>query len=86
MMETFLAIINHGRERGEQLYCSDYIPGLCTVHPGHSGKRRDSPEERVSSAITDLMQVIDHKPNNLIETQYYDITFGTLEWLGAASS
>ena len=58
----------------------------CTAQPGHGGKRRDSPEERVSSAITDLMQVIDHKPNNQIETQYYDITFGTLEWLGAASS
>ena len=63
---------------------SDWL--TCTAQPGHGGKRRDSPEERVSSAITDLMQVIDHKPNNLIETQYYDITFGTLEWLGAASS
>ena len=58
----------------------------CTAQPGHGGKRRDSPEERVSSAITDLMQVIDHKPNNLIETQYSNITFGTLEWLGATSS
>ena len=58
----------------------------CPAQPGHGGKRRDSPEERVSSAITDLMQVIDHNPDNQIETQYYDITFGTLEWLGAASS
>ena len=57
----------------------------CPAQPGHGGKRRDSPEERVSSAITDLMQVIDHNPDNQIETQYYDITFGTLEWLGAAS-
>ena len=56
----------------------------CPAQPGHGGKRRDSPEERVSSAITDLMQMIDHKPNNQIETQYFDITFGTLEWLGAA--
>ena len=54
----------------------------CTAQPGHGGKRRDSPEERVSSAITDLNQVIDHKSNYLIETQYSDITFGTLEWLG----
>ena len=38
------------------------------------------------SAITELMHVIDHKPNNQNETQYYDITFGILEWLGAASS
>ncbi len=58
----------------------------CTAQPGHGGKRRDSPEERVSSVITNLMQVIDHKPSYLIETQYYDITFGILEWLGAASS
>ena len=58
----------------------------CTAQPGHGSKRRDSPEERVSSAIIDLMQVIDHKPNNLIETQYSKITFGTLEWLGATSS
>ena len=57
----------------------------CTAQPGHGGKRRDSPEERVSSAITDLNQVIDHKSNYLIETQYSDITFGTLEWLGATS-
>ena len=27
------------------------------------------------SAITELMHVIDHKPNNQNETQYYDITF-----------
>ena len=58
----------------------------CTAQPGHGGKRRDSPEEGVSSAITDLMQVIDHKPNNQIETQYSDIIFGTLEWLGVTSS
>ena len=51
----------------------------------HGGKRRDSSEERVSSAITEFIQVIDHKPKYLIETQYYDITLGTLEWLGAAS-
>ena len=35
---------------------------------------------------TDLMQVINHKPDNQIETQYSNITFGTLEWLGATSS
>ena len=58
----------------------------CTAQPGHGGKRRDSPEERVSSAIIELMHLIDHKPKYLIETQYSDITFGTLEWLGATSS
>ena len=58
----------------------------CPAQPGHGGKRRDSPEERVSSAIIKSLQVIDHKPNNLIETQYFDIKFGTLEWLGATSS
>ena len=58
----------------------------CTAQPGHGSKRRDSPEERVSSATIDLMQVIDYKPNNQIETQYSDITLGTLEWFGAASS
>ena len=75
-----------GRREGNGGYSKGSDRLTCTAQPGHGGKRRDSPEERVSSAITDLMQVIDHKPNNLIETQYYDITFGTLEWLGAASS
>ena len=56
----------------------------CTAQPGHGGKRRDSSEERVSSAIIEFMHEIDHKPNNLNETQYFDIKFGTLEWLGAA--
>ena len=58
----------------------------CTAQPVHGGKRRDSPEEGVPSAIINLMQVIDHKPNNQIETQYSDIIFGTLEWLGVTSS
>ena len=69
----------HGYSKG-----SDRL--TCTAQPGHGGKRRDSPEERVSSAITNLMQVIDHKPSYLIETQYYDITFGTLQWLVAWGS
>ena len=74
---------SHRREGG---YSKGSDRLTCTAQPGHGGKRRDSPEERVSSAIIDLMQVIDHKPNNLIETQYSKITFGTLEWLGATSS
>ena len=58
----------------------------CPAQPGHGGKRRDSRKERVSSAITKLMHVIDHNPNDLIEIKYFDITFETLEWLGASSS
>ena len=56
---------------------------MCPAQPGHGGKRRDSPEGRVSSAITKLMQMIDHEPSNLNETQYSYITFGTLDCLGA---
>ena len=58
----------------------------CTAQPGHGGKRRDSPKERVSSAITEFMHVIDHKQNDLNEIKDSDITFETLEWLGASSS
>ena len=58
----------------------------CPAQPGHGGKRRDSSKGRVSSATTEFIQVIDHIPNYLIETQYSDITFGTLEWLGATST
>ena len=58
----------------------------CPAQPGHGGKRRDSSEERVSSAIIEFMQEIDHKPKNLNETQYSDIRFGPLEWHGATSS
>ena len=70
--------------------CSPHLPSraghdrlTCPAQPGHGGKRRDSPEGRVSSVITKLMQVIDHEPRNLIETQYSYITLGTLDWLGA---
>ena len=59
---------------------------MCTAQPGHGGKRRDSPKERVSSAITEFMHVIDHKPNDLNEIKDSDITFETFEWLGASSS
>ena len=76
-------IQSHRREGG---YSKGSDRLTCTAQPGHGGKRRDSSEERVSSAITELIQVIDHKPNYLIETQYSNITFGTLEWLGATSS
>ena len=55
----------------------------CPAQPGHGGKRRDSSKGRVSSAITKLMQMIDHEPSNLNETQYSYITFGTLDCLGA---
>ena len=41
----------------------------CTAQPGHGGKRSDSPEGRVPSAITEILQVIDHEPTNLNETQ-----------------
>ena len=74
---------SHRREGG---YSKGSDRLTCTAQPGHGGKRRDSSEERVSSAIIELMHLIDHKPNYLIETQYSDITFGTLEWLGATSS
>ena len=77
-------VIGRREERGGYSKGSHRL--TCTAQPGHGGKRRDSPEERVSSAITDLMQMIDHKPNNQIETQYSDIIFGTLEWLGVTSS
>ena len=80
---SFKTAQSHRREGG---YSKGSDRLTCTAQPGHGGKRRDSPEERVSSAIIDLMQVIDHKPNNLIETQYSKITFGTLEWLWATSS
>ena len=43
-------------------------------------------KERVSSAITEFMHVIDHKPNDLNEIKDSDITFETFEWLGASSS
>ena len=56
----------------------------CPAQPGHGGKRRDSPEGRVSSVRTKIIQGIDHEPNYLIETQHSNITLGTLEWLGAA--
>ena len=55
----------------------------CPAQPGHGGKRRDSSKGRVSSAITKLMQMIDHEPSDLNETQYSDITFGTLDCLWA---
>ena len=74
---------SHRREGG---YSKGSDRLTCTAQPGHGGKRRDSSEERVSSATTEFIQVIDHKPNYLIETQYSDITFGTLEWLGATST
>ena len=55
----------------------------CPAQPGHGGKRRDSPEGRVSSVMTKFIQGIDHEPTYLNETQQSNITLGTLEWLGA---
>ena len=70
--------------RGRAEGCSEGSDRLtCPAQPVHGGKRRDSPEGRVSSVITKLMQVIDHEPRNLIETQDSYITLGTLDWLGA---
>ena len=70
--------------------CSPHLPSraghdrLTSPLTCHGGKRRDSPEGRVSSVITKFIQGIDHEPNYLIETQHSNITLGTLEWLGAA--
>ena len=56
----------------------------CPAQPGHGGKRRDSPEGRVSSVKTKLIPGIDHERSDLKETKYSYITLWTLEWLGAA--
>ena len=50
----------------------------CPAQPGHGGKRRDSPEGRISSAITDLIQGIDHEPTNLNETQHSQHYIGNI--------
>ena len=39
----------------------------CPAQPGHGGKRSDSPERGITSAVTELTQAIDHNRNNLIE-------------------
>ena len=39
----------------------------CPAQPGHGGKRSDSPERGITSAVTKLTQAIDHNRNNLIE-------------------
>ena len=74
-MRTFTKNRRKGSGGGNRL--------TCPAQPGHGGKRRDSSKGRVSSAITKLMQMIDHEPSDLNETQYSDITFGTLDCLWA---
>ena len=39
----------------------------CTAQPGHGGKRSESPKGGLTSAVTELMQAIDHDQSNLIE-------------------
>ena len=75
MLEILLIIGNHEYTRDavinylQSRVHSFWISLTCTAQPGHGGKRSDSPEGRVPSAITEILQVIDHEPTNLNETQ-----------------
>ena len=54
----------------------------CPAQPGHGGRRSGSPERRVTSAVTELMWLIDNKPKNLNQIQYQNPVSWDME-LGA---
>ena len=60
--------VSSGCEFAPSVFLCDRL--TCPAQPGHGGKRSGSPEGRVTSAKTEPMQVIDHEPNYLNETQY----------------
>ena len=57
--------VSSGCEFAPSVFLCDRL--TCPAQPGHGGKRSDSPERGITSAVTELTQAIDHNRNNLIE-------------------